>query len=94
MIRNNRNERKKLAKNMVTCWFSSKMDSQCKHSIEQIPVHEVFISIWPLKSKKGGKDQESFLSSTYLTEDTTRESDKNTIKHHKQEPRGQPFPSR
>ena len=34
-------------------------------------------------SKKGGKDQ-----------DTTWKSDKNTIKHHKQEPRGQPFPSR
>ena len=28
-----------------------------------------------------------------LTMDTTWESDKNTIKHHKQEPRGQPFPS-
>ena len=30
----------------------------------------------------------------YLTQDTTWESDKNTLKHHKQEPRGQPFPSR
>ena len=30
----------------------------------------------------------------YLTKNTTWESDKNTIKHHKQEPRGQPFPSR
>ena len=30
----------------------------------------------------------------HLTQDTTWESDKNTIKHHKQEPRGQPFPSR
>ena len=30
----------------------------------------------------------------HLTQDTTWESDKNTIKHHKQESRGQPFPSR
>ena len=30
----------------------------------------------------------------HLAQDTTWESDKNTIKHHKQEPRGQPFPSR
>ena len=29
-----------------------------------------------------------------LSEDTTWESDKNTINHHKQEQRGQPFPSR
>ena len=29
-----------------------------------------------------------------LTQDTTWESDKNIIKHHKREPRGQPLPSR
>ena len=29
----------------------------------------------------------------HLTQDTNWESDKNTIKHHKQEPRGQPFPA-
>ena len=29
----------------------------------------------------------------HLTQDTTYESDKITIKHHKQEPRGQPFPA-
>ena len=29
-----------------------------------------------------------------LTQDTTWEIDKNTIKHHKQEPKSQPFPSR
>ena len=28
-----------------------------------------------------------------MTQDTTWENDKNTIKHHKQGPRGQPFPS-
>ena len=30
----------------------------------------------------------------HLTQDTTWESDKNTIKHHRQEPRGQPSPSK
>ena len=29
----------------------------------------------------------------HLTQDTTWESDKDIIKHHKQEPRGQPFPN-
>ena len=38
-----------------------------------------------------GKDQESI---PHLTQDTTWESDKNTIIHHKREPRGQPFSSR
>ena len=47
-----------------------------------------------LQSKKGTKDQESIQSSTTPDPDTTWESDKNTIKHHKQEPIGQPFPIR
>ena len=46
------------------------------------------------QSKKGGKDQETIQSSTWPTQDTTWESNKNTIKNHQQEPRGQPFPSR
>ena len=50
------------------------------------------------KVKKGGKDQESIQSSTtldsHLTQNTTWESNKHIIKHNKQEPRGQPFPSR
>ena len=40
---------------------------------------------------KGGKEQESIQSSTPLTQDTTWESDKNTIKHHKRESRVSPF---
>ena len=43
------------------------------------------------QSNKGGKDQESIQSSTILTQDTTWESENKTIKHHKQEPRCQPF---
>ena len=47
------------------------------------------------KSEKGGKEQESIQTNT--TPDpgyTTWESDKDTIKYHKQEPKGQPLPSR
>ena len=42
------------------------------------------------KRKKGGKDQESIQSST--TPDYMGKL-QNTNKHHKREPRGQPFPS-
>ena len=46
------------------------------------------------KSKKGSKDQELIQSST--TPDTGYHMAKrqNTIKHHKREPIGQPFPSK
>ena len=45
------------------------------------------------KSKKKGKDQESIQSSTTPDPGHQWESDNVTIKHHKREPRGQPFPS-
>ena len=41
-----------------------------------------------------GKDQESIQSSTTPDPGYQWESDNFTIKHHKREPRGQPFPSR
>ena len=46
------------------------------------------------QSKKFGKDQESMQSSTSPDQRYNMVSDKNTIKHHKREPRGHPFPSR
>ena len=46
------------------------------------------------KSKKEGKDQESIQSSTTPYPGYQWESDNVTIRHHKREPRGQPFPSR
>ena len=46
------------------------------------------------KSKKGGKDQESIQSSTTPYPGYHMGKCQNKIKHHKQEPRGQPFPSR
>ena len=46
------------------------------------------------KSKKRCKDQESIQSSTTPDPGYQWESDKLTVRHHNQEPRGQPFPSR
>ena len=46
------------------------------------------------QSKKEGKDQESMQSSTTPDLGYQWESDNVTIRHHKREPRGQPFPSR
>ena len=47
-----------------------------------------------LKSKKAAKIRTPCNQVPHLTQDTTWESDENTIKQHNQEPRGQPFPSR
>ena len=44
-------------------------------------------------SKKVDKDQESIQSSTTPDPGYNWESDNLAIKHHKREPRGQPFPS-
>ena len=47
-----------------------------------------------LQSKKEGKDQESIQSSTTPDQGYQWESDNVTIRHHKRELKGQPFPSR
>ena len=46
------------------------------------------------QSKKDGEDQESIQSSTTPDPGYQWESDNVTIRHHKRQPRGQPFPSR
>ena len=46
------------------------------------------------QSKKEGKDQESIQSSTKPDSGYQLESDNFTIRHHRQESRGQYFPSR
>ena len=46
------------------------------------------------KSKKEGKDQESIQSITTADPGYQRESDNFITRHHKLEPRSQPFPSR
>ena len=53
--------------------------------------------IWPVKYiwvNKTPKIRKLYNQVPHLTQDTTWESDKNTIKYHKQEPRGQLFPNR
>ena len=46
------------------------------------------------KVRKTAKIKNQYNQAPHLTQDTTWKSDKITIRHHKQEPRGQPFPSR
>ena len=46
------------------------------------------------KVSKVAKMRNRYNQAPHLTQDTTWESEKNTTKHHKHEPRGQPFPSR
>ena len=46
------------------------------------------------ESNKEGKDQELIQSSTTLDPGCQWESDSFTIRHHKREPRGQPFHNR
>ena len=46
------------------------------------------------KVRKAVKIRIRYNQVPHLTQDTTWKSDNNTIKHHKQEPKGQPFPSR
>ena len=47
-----------------------------------------------IKVRKMAKIRNRYNQVLHLTQDTTWESNKNTIKHHKQVPRGQLFPSR
>ena len=47
-----------------------------------------------LKVRKVAKIRNQYNQVPHLIQDTIRESDKNTIKHHKRDPRGHPFPSR
>ena len=45
----------------------------------------------PIKVRKAAKIRNPYNQVPHLTQDTTWECDKNTIKHHEQEPRGQHF---
>ena len=46
-----------------------------------------------MQVQKVAKIRNRYNQVPHLTQDTTWESDKNTIKHHKREPIGQPFPA-
>ena len=54
-----------------------------------------YVNLYPiLKVSWVAKIRNRYNQVSHLTQDTTRESDTNTIKHHERQPRGQPFPSR
>ena len=76
-------------------WYSKRVESQKKVSEEKR------ILKWILggkhvrvKVRKMAKISNQYNQVPNLTQDTTWEVNKNAIKHHKQEPRDQPFPSR
>ena len=52
------------------------------------------VAVFAYLCKKEGKDQESIQSSTASDPGYQCESDNVTIRPHKREPRGQPFPNR
>ena len=58
------------------------------------PVLGILNSQYPDQSKKEGKDHELIQSSTTPDPGYQWESDNVTFRHHKREPRGQPFPSK
>ena len=62
----------------------------CHLFLCKLPLRPDFLLV-DLQSMKEGKDQESIQSSTTPDQGYQWESDNVTIRHHKQEPRGQPF---
>ena len=46
-----------------------------------------------LKEREVARIRNQYNQVPHLNQDTIWDSDKNTIKHHKQEPRGSPFPA-
>ena len=69
-------------------------------SIAECSSWSILQYFWPalsdigIESKKDAKIRNWYNQTPQLTLDTTRECDKNTIKHHKREPRCQLFPGR
>ena len=64
---------------------------KCEESTQPLLLAYMKVSI---QGKKEGKDQESIQLSTTPDPGYQWESDNVTIRHHKREPRCQPFPSR
>ena len=73
-------------------WYKGTNLIQTSDKHFQYKIAKIFLSI--SLSKKEGKDQESIQSNTTPDPGYQWESDNVTIRHHKREPRGQPFPSR
>ena len=59
----------------------------------QVDLTSTFLVLYNnMKIRKVAKISNRYNQVPYLTKDTTWESYKNTVKHHKREPKGQPFP--
>ena len=70
----------------IECWLGSQVIANLMFTeAKGFPI---------VKIKKVAKISNRYNQVPHLPQDTIWESDKKTIKHHKQEPRGQPFPSR
>ena len=73
-----------------SCYFGEKYKPQHRNATPPLDPK----AIPGIQSKKEGKDQESIQTSTTPFPGYQWESDNFTIRHHKQESRGQPLPSR
>ena len=83
--------------NMVYIFIFTFSKQSFDKPLDFATVHSLMVDtdmIDSCQSKKEGKDQESIQSSTKPDPGYQWESDNFTIRHHKREPRGQPFPSR
>ena len=76
--------------------FGSSLPSSTKKNVVKVgpPLTKLSGSAHVIKVRKTAKIGINYNQVPHLTQCTTWESHKITIKHHKQEPRGQPFPSR
>ena len=85
-------------KGMTRCCENARMDKlvsllRCSH-MEYVPKSVGGFNYKSILSKIEDKNQKLIQSSTTLDPGYQWESDNFTIRHHKREPRGQPFPSR
>ena len=76
---------------MEYCFWYCKFGNLCEFYFRESSRMRSFVKI---KVSKREKIRNRYHQVPHLTQDTTWESNKLAIRHHKQEPRGQPFPSR
>ena len=65
-----------------------------QEALKRLYIESIDQIIFSIKVRKTAKIRKQYNQAPHLTQNTTWERDKITIRHHKQEPRGQPFPSR
>ena len=83
-----------LRKPRTTCDFPGLSLAPVPHpSGSALAISQSKLFVILIKIRKVAKIRNRYIQVPHLTQDSTWESDKNTNKHHKQEPRGQPFPT-